>query len=486
MFYIIILFGLLLRLTNIIKPEGMWNDEYVSWYVANTPFCEGFWQEILKQCHMPLYYLYLKPLVHCSDTILRLTSVLPGVLAIPVMYLIGKEYSKKCGYYAATITSVLSFLVYYSQEIRFYSLLFLFSALTLLFAIRYLKNNNYKNLIWYIISALLVLSTHIIGVIYIFFLSAYIIFKKKKISILITTAILAFILICTVLLLKLPENFLRMLPASQWWGHFSYTNILFLFTDYFSPILTNNVTAPPVFFYDKSIALWMIFPTLIAIIGLFAGIKRGFALISVLTLIVMGIMAYCGMLVFITKYSIEILPVLILFVSLGFTRLNKLGLVLLIIFVLSHLFAYFTPYYVTKLKRNEGHKIVGDILNKQNSQNIIFTYYEPTRFYRYTDIKNKNLYYISKSNRHLYKQNPARILSEIPVGGSVSVVFLDSVSFFDQKFIEANKNNPDIPEMFITFSEIKNTLLKRLDADFKDYDITRGGYWTVIKGVRYK
>ena len=113
MIFFIALFGLLLRLSFINKPEGLWNDEYVSWYVANTPFQEGFWQEVLKQCHMPLYYLFLKPFASCSDIVLRLTSVVVGVLAIFAMYFAGKEFSKKVGLYSATITSILSFLIYY-------------------------------------------------------------------------------------------------------------------------------------------------------------------------------------------------------------------------------------------------------------------------------------------------------------------------------------------------------------------------------------
>ena len=144
MLFLIAIAGLLLRLSFINKPEGLWNDEYVSWYVANTPFHEGFWQEVLKQCHMPLYYLYLKPFAHCSDLILRLTSVVPSVLAIFVMYFVGKECSKKLGIICVTLTSFLSFLIYYSQEVRFYSLLFLFSALALLATIKLVKNTNRK------------------------------------------------------------------------------------------------------------------------------------------------------------------------------------------------------------------------------------------------------------------------------------------------------------------------------------------------------
>ena len=50
--------------------------------------------------------------------------------------------------------------------------------------------------------------------------------------------------------------------------------------------------------------------------------------------------------------------------------------------------------------------------------------------------------------------NPASILSKIPVGQSVSVVFLDSVSFFDEDFLYNNKNNTEIPEMFVMFSNV--------------------------------
>ena len=480
MFYIILL-GFLLRISNIVKPEGMWNDEYVSWYVASFPINNGFWQEVVKQCHMPLYYIYLKPFTGMSDTILRITSLIPGVIVIPIMYLVGKEYSKKVGYYAAILTSILSFLVYYSQEIRFYSLLFLFSSLSLLYVIRYLKNSDKINLIGYILSSVLILSTHIIGAIYVFFTFLYLIYKKRKFSFF---YIIMFILL--ILFLHLPVNFLRMLPASQWWGHFSYTNILFLFSDYFSPILTNNVNAPPVFFYNKSNAVWMTLPTIIAIIGLFKGIRRGLALVAFFTVLVLSILAIYGKLVFITKYSIEILPILILFVAIGFVRLKKVGALLLMIFVSFHLLAYSTPYYVTKIKREEGHKIVGDILNYQNAQNVIFTYYEPTRFYRYADLNGKNLYYISKSNRFEYMDNPSRILDKIPIGQSVSVVFLDSVSLFDDKFLYDNKQNTEIPEMFIMFSGVKNSIIKRMDKDFKNYKVAKGGAWTVIKGTRYK
>ena len=211
MLFFVLLVGCILRVSFINKPEGLWNDEYVSWYVANTPFKEGFWQEVLKQCHMPLYYLYLKPFAHFSDLMLRLTSVVPSVLAIVVMYFVGKEYSKKLGLICATITSVLSFLIYYAQEVRFYSLLFLFSALALLATIKLTKNTSKKNIFFYCISMILILLTHVLGGIFVLFNTLYVVYKKKYFS----KKILIYILDCVVFVLPFGLNILTMLPSSQ-------------------------------------------------------------------------------------------------------------------------------------------------------------------------------------------------------------------------------------------------------------------------------
>lgn len=482
MLFFILLVGCILRLSFINKPEGLWNDEYVSWYVANTPFREGFWQEVLKQCHMPLYYLYLKPFAHFSDLVLRLTSVVPSLLAIVVMYFVGKEYSKKLGLICATITSVLSFLIYYAQEVRFYSLLFLFSALALLATIKLIKNTSKKNIFFYCISMILILLTHVLGGIFVLFNTLYVVYKKKCFS----KKILLYVLSCAVLVLPFGLNILKMLPSSQWWGHFSYTNILFLFSDYLSPILTNNINAPTVFFYNKSLALWMILPLIIAFYPICIGITKakGLSLVSALTVLAMFVLAISGKIVFITKYSIEILPILIFVLALGLENLKKVGNILLTIFVLIHLSAFFTPNYVTKTIRTEGNRIPAEIIRARNPQNVVFTYYEPSRFSRYVDLKEKNIYYISKINRFEYLKQPERILENVKAGETVSVVFLDSVSFFDEDFVNKQKDNSHIPEMFLTFSHIKNLLIIELNKNFTDFKVDKLGTWTVVTAKR--
>ena len=81
--------GLLLRLICIDKAEGLWNDEYISWFIASQPFTKEFWEAVYSQCHMPFYYLYLKFVMSVfgqSDLVLRLSSVFTGLCSIVAMY----------------------------------------------------------------------------------------------------------------------------------------------------------------------------------------------------------------------------------------------------------------------------------------------------------------------------------------------------------------------------------------------------------------
>ena len=246
------------------------------------------------------------------------------------------------------------------------------------------------------------------------------------------------------------------------------------------------MNAPPVFFYNKNLIAWLLLPCLIVIYPLIEGFKqiKGLGIIAFSTIIVMSILACTGTIVFITKYSIEILPIFLLALALGFEKLGKIGNILFAIFITIHLTAFFTPNYVTKIIRKEGQRIPAEIIIARNPDNIIFTYYEPNRFTRYIDLSNKKVFYISKINRFEYLDNPQEILENIQSGDRVSIVFLDSVSFFDKAFIKANANNPKIPEMFLTFSRIKNCLIDTLNNDYKDFQVDKLGSWTVITATK--
>lgn len=485
--FFIMLVGLFLRLTFIDKTEGLWNDEYVSWLVASADW-NNIWSEILKQCHMPLYYIYLKPFTGYSDFAMRLTSVIPGVLSIYIMYKAGTEYSKKTGIYAGALTSFLSFLIYYSQEVRFYSLIFLLSACSLLFTIRIIKKSSKLNIFGYIFCNLLIVFTHVLGVIYVFFNTLYVLYKKyaqKRFSKKTIVTIFSALIICSIPIVYLGINILNQLPSSQWWGKFSYTNILFLFSDFFSPVLTNKVNAPPVFFYNKSLAIWLTIPTLITLYGIFLGFKKnkGIITVSFFTLCTLFVLAASGKIVFITKYATEVLPIFIIAAVCGFADYGKRGLILLCLFVSFHIASFFTPHYVTKIIRSEGHRLPCKVIEMNNPDVCIFTYYAPDRFERYLNCGCEKKY-ISKINRFDYVNKPAAILSDIKRGEKITVVFLQSVSFLPEEIVSLNKDNKNIPEMFLTFSHIKNELIKEIKDKYTNIDYRRTGDWLAISGIK--
>lgn len=526
---LIALFGLLLRLIFINKAEGLWNDEYVSFMIASTPFNKGFTNIMNTQCHLPFYYLYLKFWMFVfgnSDLLLRLASVVPGVLAILAMYKIGIEHSKETGYLCAGLTAISSFLIYYSQEVRFYSLLFLFSAMSLLYTLRILKYPNKKNIILYCISNLLILITHTIGFVFVFFNLIFVssgLFKQYKKLI---TGIWSAIAIGTCALLPMIANILSVKFYTQWWGSFSISKIGFLFTDYFSPVLTNLVNAPENFFYNPNIIFWMLTTTIIAISFIIRAILKNkqnayLFLICVATIIVMIIAALLGKLVFITKYSIEIYPILIYLACFGCSTISKKpvkNILIWIYCVISLGYLIFAPYSAPKIPRAEGHKIVGDMLNLLNLQKndfILFEYYDSNRFDKYFNFKDYNVISINKGNfqsylsghdfddiyyngkdtykqiftsendKYLKKQLNEQLFSKMKPGQSVAVIMLDSVAFYDKETIKNIVNNDEmyekVPFLFLIFSYVKNEVFYDMMDELTLVGGGQKGSWRILK-----
>ena len=502
----VVIIGFLLRVFYLNKPEGLWNDEYVSWMIAATPFSEGFWSEVFKQCHMPLYYLYLK-LFGNVDIILRLSSVIPGVFSIWVMYLVGKEHSSKVAKITAIITSISSFLIYYSQEVRFYSLLFLFSALCLLFLIKAIKHPIKKNFIGYVICSSLIVFTHTIGFVFVLLTTLYLISKirlKKEIIVSFTLILLASLLASFYIFSHV--------GTSQWWGTFTYKNIVFMFTDFFSPILTNNVNVPSEIFYKKEplFIIYLIIPTIIALCSIFfAAIKnknlRPLLLISIATTIILAIAAILGKLVFITKYNIEILPILIYLFAIGISLFKKnIGFIILILWSVLQISYLGNNNYPTKIARTEGNRIPAILLSNAKltpKDKLIFTYYNYDRFIKYIDVSKINHYSIDKGMAHSFVSNNGNIPQEIYIfdrtflnskldslintDNRTLILFLDSVSFFTddllEKYIKSQKQGIKIHELYIVMSVLKNEIYNYGKKHNLGVKSTKLGSWTLLE-----
>ena len=536
---LITILALFLRILGIDKLGGLWNDEYISWFISSLPMFKSFVNGVLSQCHMPLYYLYLKLFLNISnnDTFLRLTSVLPALISVSVMYLVGREKSKLAGYLCAFFITVSSFSIYYSQEVRFYSLLFLFSAISLLFTIRLIKKQNKHNVFGYLISNILILFTHTIGFVYVFFSLVFVsikLFKNCKKLLLTTWSILSISF-----MLALPEiiKIFATISFSQWWANFSINRLLQVFVDYFSPIISpimliENINGFNLF--ATPIVISTTIAVIILVIGIFykkCRIENQVLYIAIATLFVLLLASLSGKLVLETKYSIEIFPILIfVFINtiLSFSK-KRIKIPVLVIFFaiqISYLFTINAPFWQP---RPEGHKFATQLLEKANLKEgdyIVLTYYPKERFEKYFDFSKYNVIEIHKGNfneyfmpklsyndavkdglkayrgsfindtkpLNEYEGNPAllaidqNIYRKMNTNQKVVFLFLDSVSFLDEttfaKIVTDSKLYSKAPLLYLVFSDIRNTIIRTLPVKAKNIHYESNGSWTIVSFER--
>lgn len=114
--------------------------------------------------HPPLYYFIVHFFVSIfgdSIYVARLVSVLFGVGGIVLLYYLAKElFSKNTALTAVLLLSVNHFHIYYSQEARMYTMLFFTTTLAFLFLVRFLKNPGLTSALLYSFATVLLVNTH--------------------------------------------------------------------------------------------------------------------------------------------------------------------------------------------------------------------------------------------------------------------------------------------------------------------------------------
>lgn len=544
---LIILLGLLLRLWNIDKPEGMWNDEYLTWSIANLKFPQDFFKGVANNCHAPLHYFYLKgwmALFRDSDISLRVSSLVPGVISIFTMYLCAKEYLVKkhgelCSLAAAFLTAASGFLIYFSQEVRIYSLTFLISSLVLFYSLKVFNNPSNKNCWLLTLFSLLLIFEHTIGFVFVLFnvcaLIAFMQRKKKENNLF--NNILAIVVLSLPLVPFLFNLFAHPRYFSQWWAPFSWSKLLFYFTDLFSPVLKNISNAPPSFleqiFNNAALNIgFIIFALVPSVICLALAIKAfqngrrvNWYMLTVFAATFLTVLAASlfGKIIFLTKYLIELYPILILLVAVGWSTMKLRGLKI----SLATIFAVLTLFYIVvsytspvRLVREEGQRLAVSALKGmgvQNTDRVLYLYYPPSRFEKYT--KEDNLFFYAnsidkynfpyivypgdsdtyeafKDGKRLYrdvfllKRNEKlsnflndNYWSKINKGDKFFIVELKSVSFFSEERLDNIVLNGEqygrIPFLYLVSSYAKNYALKESRTKLSYIGHWDSGSWRV-------
>jgi len=194
---ITLLVGTILRFKGL-TFQSYWSDELFSAYASmpSRSFSEMLAITNDDVVHPPLYTSLLwvwYQIFGFSEFTGRALSALMGSLGILALYILGKDlFNKEVGLYAAIIASTNQFLLYYSQEARSNSLLFLLSTISYIYFLRILNDYNRKDFVLYLLFTVTVLYTHFFG----FFLVAtqlflfiyYVIKEKEKRKLLVTLA----------------------------------------------------------------------------------------------------------------------------------------------------------------------------------------------------------------------------------------------------------------------------------------------------------
>lgn len=538
--FIIVIIGFLFRIYLLDKPEGFWNDEYVGWFIASEQNWKILFEKIITNCHTPLYYLYVKLwmfLFGDSDTTLRWSSVLPSTLSIISMYFVGKQLKdKNLGILCSLFTAISSFLIYFAQEFRLYSLIFLISSLVSLYFIKVVKKHNSKDLLIFFILNAILCATHSLGIIFSFYICILLLMhfnlEKKKINL----YYLIPLILTVIALSPILYTFAFSKSLSQFWSDFSINKIAYNLIDYYSPIITNTQNTYYSFIsniYDgiKLNYNFLIFGLTPTIIGMFCLIKaiinknRTLNLLLIasglfyLTLVVLSIL---GKLILITKYSIELYPILILASAYGLTTIKNIktkNITITILILINLLYLCYSPSSAMKIIRTEGHKLATDLINnsklKENDY-ILLTYYDIDRFDRYFNKqKNLNIYSISKFNFNYFMFNEpnyhkilksgkidykneitskenlilnnyidSEILSKLQKNQRIGYLFLNTVSFIDEEKIneistdDKEYNNTHL--IYLIFSSLKNNLINLSNKKLMLEEIHSNGDWTLI------
>lgn len=122
---LVTLLGFVLRL--ILSNQSFWLDEGASLMFAKLPLAQLF-ENIKTDFHPPLFYAILHfwlPVGDKTEWLIRLTFILLATLTIPAIFLLCREIfgqNSRIPYVSALFLALNPLHIYYSQELRMYSL----------------------------------------------------------------------------------------------------------------------------------------------------------------------------------------------------------------------------------------------------------------------------------------------------------------------------------------------------------------------------
>jgi uncharacterized membrane protein len=370
---LIILFAVALRLYNL-DYQSLWIDEIAS---MNGTEPELTAQAVINYSvgdQPPAFFLMLHewfkifPFTDFSGRLFALVIGIPGIVTV---FFLGKEIKdNRTGLVSALITSINYQHIFYSQEVRFYTLLFFLSSLSYLFFLRAAKSARVLDFVVYTLSTTGLLYTHYYGLVV--FASQGVLFvllcffypvTRRFVSLAIGSAILT-----TLFILPWIPVFFSDAQVSKFWipAEPFYFPIRYFYL-YFKDVVSSIIFATIILFY-----FYKLYKKVKSegYLKLHDFILTGWAFLSFLIPVVYSLIRTPMLQV---RYTLIALPALIVMISLGLSSLApRMQKVLIMTVFCTSLFSLIVieQYYSRPLKE-DWRSLVKNIIAKSTATDVI-------------------------------------------------------------------------------------------------------------------
>lgn len=178
---LILLLGTLLRFFNL-GSHSLWNDEIDTLFTAKMALSDYIFKVVPIDLHPPLFISILHFMTYIGDSnfIVRTIPAIFGIATILMSYIfITKIFGKEYGLMTAFLLAISPYNIFYSQEMRPYTLMTFFSVISLYFFYELCIGNRKAWLGWIGLSVIL-LYTHYYSVFLILAQVIYYVYTNRK------------------------------------------------------------------------------------------------------------------------------------------------------------------------------------------------------------------------------------------------------------------------------------------------------------------
>ena len=196
--FFVLSFGIYVRFVYY-YDDGLWSDEWISFFLSNpkASLYEIYQNHIKYEGTPPIILLFnlfwSKLLGHYYQSIEIGSAIISSATLLISFFFFDRERIKNL--FFLFLVSINPFLIYYSGEVRFYSVFCFFSLISIIFFFFFVKKKNYINIFFFTLFNFIALSLSLYFISIFLSYIIFILYKKKNLLYLFILLIIFFFFI---------------------------------------------------------------------------------------------------------------------------------------------------------------------------------------------------------------------------------------------------------------------------------------------------